>query len=126
MYTAPIGPNALDMATRYAQLLNSAGLKVSDVQATQRIGTGKITGARVSYETPPTNAGVQAATRSQSIGVNIFGDAIGEAARTLSALQVANAVIMDIQITSTFGIGKIAGMRIDYCTRADYERNTTG
>ncbi|MEZ0314378.1 MAG: hypothetical protein ACAI38_21635 [Myxococcota bacterium] len=126
LYTAPLGPNALGLATRYAELLKSAGLKINDVRAIRRINAGKITGARVSYETAPMNAGVTAARRSQSVSVTIFGDCIGEAARALAALRVADAVILDIPITSTYNLGRIASIRIDYCTRADYERNTTG
>ena len=110
LYVAPLGPSVMGIMDELNPLIAEAGRKVTDLKEIQRINAGKVTGIRFTHTA--VSGAVPAKWHYQDVTVNIFGDAFRAAWEVVRFQKMASKPLVDVQIISQFGVGKVAGLRL--------------
>lgn len=96
----------------YTALLKEVGRTVTDAKVSSKYGYGGIAGYQFTHIL---SAPYTCTWTSQDATVNFFGDVYKQTRQLIFMLNTANKRILDMQIVSSFGTGKPAGIRIYFC-----------
>ncbi len=99
---------------QYRSVLSEIGRAVTDVQITARNGLGSIKGLAFKHELT-TGKQCQGGWDVEQVNVAFIGDLYAEIRRAIKYMNIGNKTPVDMQIISTFGTGRPAGVAIYYC-----------
>ncbi|MBX2987740.1 MAG: hypothetical protein KF802_07560 [Bdellovibrionaceae bacterium] len=96
----------------YERILNLAGRKIFDIKIKAQNGFGHI--MEVTFSTSGTRP-TECDYEVQEIGIGYFQNLTLKIERTLDLQRTDRNKIVDVEISSTFGTGKIAAVKLSIC-----------